>query len=634
MSFYIADNQICANFPGWTQSLSCSTPVRCEIYNTMEATPQWRDATPLWHLRREFSEGWILPFEISLPLFGQVISFELTGRRVAEAKFEISCDNVVEARPDLIKIMRLDLLPGFAQGLPGDAGYLFLPCYSGVLHTFTHKVSRELRLAIYTRQDQWAMHSNFNCLGITTPSFAMSASFSSETYNAEIVARSHWEAESEYSVHASFVFRTTHGESPYQERRSVRYTLYSSSDGNWDAFARAYRSDLRSESRLPTWQEKAESSAEFRNYSDSFLMKIFQGHKDITPDGSGTYRSCTTFGEAKSLLQELQRDGIATITAEMVGWNYEGHDGRYPQRFPVNEAAGGEALFRDLISWGKSNGVCISVHDNCYDSYPTADCFDRDDLVVLSDGHVWRNIPWAGGHAYKICPLRMRKYLEPHYARMRDLGISGHYYLDALGAFYPCESPDHPADRETFIRAVRDALLYTRETFGTMNVEVPLAPYFDSIDGTYIDDNCYFLDAFSDFRKQWIDAVVPFLPIVLHNGIRYQRSSGGKTGLARSLHDLAWGAMPFIEVAARPHAGAHKIPTYRDLREYALSSWQLSCGKYRDRISQDLDRVSMIEPGLFVSDYRDGVSIMINANDTPRTHDGVDLPPLSEKRIS
>ena len=60
----------------------------------------------------------------------------------------------------------------------------------------------------------------------------------------------------------------------------------------------------------------------------------------------------------------------------MVGWNKSGHDGRWPQAFPVEEKLGGEEGLREAILHANKLGYYIAAHTNSSDAYTIADNFD------------------------------------------------------------------------------------------------------------------------------------------------------------------------------------------------------------------------------------------------------------------
>ncbi len=627
------DKKLIAAAPGWRGEVAIETVARCQLYNTMEARVEWHAVITDWEKLSSAKDGWRLPCHVDIPFYGTVFTFDITGQTRPEhgaVELSIPATSLVEKDTTFARLMRLDLLPGFAAATDGEEGYLLLPCLAGGLHRFTHRVSREERVTIYASQEQWAMRSNFNCFGTHRSSLSWCAVVTAGEFDAEAVVRSHYEEEATYSVHAGLIYRWEPNDPMLPGDRAVRYYLRDPAAGGWQEFARCYRSFLRAERGVRTWAQKAAENPAALDFAKGFVMKIMQGYKKSSIDGKGDYMSATSFPEARQILERMQADGIRRITAQMVGWNHEGHDGRYPSRFPVNPVEGGEKAFRELIAWGKSQGLVISVHDNIYDSHEVGEDFNRDDLVELRDGTPWRNIPWAGGLTYKICPLKGMRIVERDMPKMKEMGIYGNYYLDAVAAFFPCHAPAHPATRGEFIAAMRRIFTYTRGLFGTLSLEVPFGPYYDLMDGVYSDDSMMWLDRFTDFRKNFIDEVVPFLPIALHNSVRYQRHGSSK---ADALRTLAWGAMPFIEVAARHAHGAHGMPLYDDLRDYAREGYRLCCEEHVDLLTQDLEQVDTFPGELSRTRFANGAQLLVNAGNTAAPIDGKTIPAETALRI-
>ncbi|MFZ2654662.1 MAG: DUF5696 domain-containing protein [Victivallales bacterium] len=628
-----ADMKLTASAPGWRGGISSETVARCQLYNTMEARVEWQPVIVEWAALSSSADGWRLPCHVDIPFYGTVINFEIVGHPKAELgayELSIPLKTLVEKDTSFARLMRIDLLPDFSTAANGEEGYILLPCLAGAIHRFTHQVSREERITVYASQEQWAMRSNFNCFGMHRPTASWCAIVTEGEFDAEAVIRSHYEEKAVDSIHAGLVYRWEPNDPMLNGDRTVRYYLRDPQAGGWAEFARCYRRFLREERGVRTWAQKSADNPSVLKFARGFVMKIMQGYKQITLDGRGQYCSCTSFDEARQILEQMQADGISHITAQMVGWNHEGHDGRYPSRFPVNPVEGGEKGFRELIEWGRSHGHIISVHDNIYDSRELGEDFRRDELIVLRDGAEWRNIPWAGGLTYKLCPVCAPRIVERDFPKMKALGIHGNYYLDAVAAFFPCHSPVHPASRAEFIAAMRKLFTYTRNLFGTLSLEVPYGAYFDLMDGVYSDDSMMWLDNFTDFRRNFIDDVVPFLPVALHNSVRYNRSGRGR---ADALRALAWGAMPFVELAARPAAGAHSMPTYADIRVFAMEGYKLCCEEHVDLLMEDLENVDCISPDLFSTQYANGVRLLINAGKTPAAIEGKTIPAESVLRI-
>jgi len=630
--------------PNWQENIDVERVARCELYNSMEPNRQWHDVIVDWSAFSLGDSDWRLPCRVEIPFIGEVLRFDIVGReRIELGAWDISipAESLEEKCPETAALLTVDLLPDFAAATQGSEGYLFLPCLSGVLHHFHHRVSREARLTLYGRQEQWASKCQYNVFGMHRADLSWFCIVTEGENDAEVVARSHWEEAATYSVHAGLVYRWEPNDELLAGNRTVRFYLLNPRDkqqSGWAAFARIYRRFLREECGLQTWQQKAEANPHVLSFARGFLMKIMQGYKQSSLDGRGAYQSATTFGEARQMIESMREDGITSfLTAQMVGWNYEGHDGSYPTRFPINPVEGGETEFRRLIEWGHDENVCISAHDNYSDSYHVSPDFSFDDVIVLRDGRHWRNIPWSGGFNWRLCPLQSLEHARRDLPRMRELGMEGNYYLDAIASFMTCHSHHHSANRAQMYNAFIRLLQMTRETFGTVSTEVACAPYFPYIDGVYMDGDEHFLDAFTPFRKQWVDETVPFAAIVLHNSVRYQRRDDaelGENGRIGALRALLIGAMPFVEISARPIAGAHQMPRYEDVALFCREAHQLCCVEHVDLVTLDLEDVRVLQPDVFHTSYEGGIKLFINATNQSVTCQGTTLLPQSVRRIN
>jgi hypothetical protein len=369
-------------------------------------------------------------------------------------------------------------------------------------------------------------------------------------------------------------------------------------------------------------------------FARGFTMKVMQGYKQSSFDGQGVYQSATAFDEARQIFRRMQDDGIQNITAQMVGWNFQGHDGTYPTRFPVNEFEGGEKAFKELIAWGHQNHVTVTVHDNCLDSYQIANDFKMENVIEHRNGTRWRSVPWAGGFNWKLCPCQSFEYVRRDLPRMRELGIDGNYYFDAVGPFYTCHDPLHPADRSGFVDAVRKMLAYARNMFGTLSLELAYGTYFDLVDGVYFDQANVFIDKHTDYRRHIIDEQVPFLSIVLHNSVRcHWHNEQALQGVRGALRTLAWGMMPFIEISARPVAGAHAMPRYEDLSQYAQKAYAMCCQEYVHLVEVDMVDIEQPLIDVYRTSYADGTQLLVNCTPDRQKVDGKLIPGHSVRQL-
>ncbi len=95
-----------------------------------------------------------------------------------------------------------------------------------------------------------------------------------------------------------------------------------------------------------------------------------------------------TFAQVEELMEEMKAQGIKKAEICLVGWNIKGHDGRWPQVFPVEPSLGGEEGLRKLIAHGKKLGCRITCHTNSSDAYRIAECWDEGEIIKTKDGQL------------------------------------------------------------------------------------------------------------------------------------------------------------------------------------------------------------------------------------------------------
>lgn len=593
----------------WSEPLRIDHVATCRIWNRMELRVeeypvQIETSRALLHTEE-------LSCKVVIPFVGVVIRFILKVQMddaTACLRLTLPQQSVEELSAEVAILLSVDILPGLGAACSGQPGYLFLPCYAGVLHRFNHDVSRETRLTMYAQQDQWAQKCYFNLFGIQAEGYAWCAMVTQGDHDTQLVVRSHYESQQQYSVHASWVYRWDHSDPIIQADRQIAFHLLESDEQNYNTFARVYRQWLREHRGLKTLAQKEQSRPAMRDFSDTFLLKIMMGYKKADLNGQGTYQSSTTFNQVKQILKQMQAEGLSNITTQLVGWNAEGHDGRYPQRFPVNEDAGGGQALTELTQWAASQKIHMGMHDNYSDSYACGNDFDLDNVIVNRDGSHWQNVPWAGGFNWRLCPLQSLQHAQRDMPKIVALGLKSNGYLDAIGALSTCHSKDHPADRLGMMQGFREIYQFAGRCFDTVSTEVAFGPYFDLIDGVYMSHGVESASKWTDFVGHFVDEHVPALAVILHNGIRYHLSHTlALNGRQGALMDVIWGAMPFIEIAHDHIPGAHAMPRYEDVREYVTASWELCCKEFSDRSSVDLDAIEQISEDCWLTRYADGV---------------------------
>lgn len=159
------------------------------------------------------------------------------------------------------------------------------------------------------------------------------------------------------------------------------------------------------------------------DYGQTLVMHLMLA----TPNGKGGSYVRRNFEEVYTLVKQV--DAITRHVPKiiyLVGWQYNGHDDRYPAWHQVNDALKrpGDSTGRQSLIWlfnaCKKYNTTISVHVNMADAYqnsPLWDTYRNEGLIArLKDGALMKIGAYNGLDAYQVCA---RQEWEKGYAVKR-----------------------------------------------------------------------------------------------------------------------------------------------------------------------------------------------------------------------
>jgi hypothetical protein len=141
-------------------------------------------------------------------------------------------------------------------------------------------------------------------------------------------------------------------------------------------------------------------------YHQTMVYKIFMASKN-RPE------PITTYEEALDIIKGMYHitQGMKQI-AYLVGWQYEGHDSKYPAWFECNKhlMRSGDIDSREGFRWlvreAKAYNAVVSLHVNMSDAYENSPLWDeyvKNDLIVKNDdGTLKKSTIWDGEQSYWV----------------------------------------------------------------------------------------------------------------------------------------------------------------------------------------------------------------------------------------
>jgi hypothetical protein len=429
---------------------------------------------------------------------------------------------------------------------------------------------------VYGDQQEHEHYVNMPVCGIKKESAAWLCILTEGRYDARIVTCCKKEHDTfSYSLAPGFILRHHKADPVIKDLREVKFIYLPGEHADYNAMAVRYREYLLKERRMRPLAERVIGNKVLAYAAESYHCKIFHGMKfGRLYDGKEEMTVTTTFAETEEIARGMKADGIEKCVFFLTGWNPEGHDGKWPTRFPIEEKLGGKEGFIKLKKTLDELGYQLSVHDNHVDSYRASEDFGSLDLLTDRSGETIGGSQWGGGAHYRICPATMptsKSLLDMQ--RMKSLGVNGIYYLDNMPSpAFTCHHPKHPAGRREYVMGIRRLAQSARDLFGCISAEGYQDSVLDNLDMPWMVDHPI-IEMVRHFNNAplLLDELVPFFQVSYHGIMLYHSgycwgynqlfSMNSEQAIAL---ELAMGAMPMNEVQERQ---AWYIPAWQGCRK-------------------------------------------------------------------
>ncbi|MDO5435041.1 MAG: DUF5696 domain-containing protein [Clostridia bacterium] len=377
------------------------------------------------------------------------------------------------------------------------------------------------------------------------------------------------------------------------------------------------------------------------------LIRIRMGWKQSpspvfhqTPENEPPMRVACTFARVRDIADELKKQGIEHADLQLVGWNKSGHDGRFPQLFPVDERLGGEEELKKTIQYVQQLGYRISTHTNWIDCVEVADTFTWDDVAQDKNGQYLQIGHYSGGYAYHVCLEKQWKNALREEPKVAALGENGIHFTDVISIVEPdtCNAPAHPCYTKDAIKTAQrimhlNSVIYNSfSSEGAMDFAVPYLDY-----ALYVT----FGDGFGHREYPFHDRYLPFWEMIYHGILLYNPTSPTvnftiKEPEAR-LTFIMRGGRPSFYVFSKFREGAANwmgtVDLTSDTDEHLTESVK-AIRKGMDLYQPIADKqlcymmdYTFEKDGIQVAHYSDGSRIAGNFSDSRQQYEGNELEP-------
>ncbi len=399
-------------------------------------------------------------------------------------------------------VKQIEVLPDFATAKTGEDGYFVMP--NGCLGTFrvqdAEQIVKLFPMPLY---------------GMKTPRCAFAAIVTGMPNAFFLKARA---KAGHYTLSSTF----TLDQFGMYDDITIDFHMLSGDDANYSGVARAYRQYQLDRKACIPLKERIKENRELAYCMNAVEIRVRQGWKpapspveEQTLETEPPMKVVTTFERVGDIVDSLKKAGVERAQICLVGWNRKGHDGRYPQLFPVEPELGGEEKLRALIKRAQRAGFQIVGHTNSSDAYRISNVWDEDYIIKAEDGTLSKNAAWSGGRMYNLCPQRAYElFAVKDLPAVAQLGFRGAHYIDVLTCVKPrpCYNDKHPLNADQSVAWVNKIMALGRDNFGAIASEGGFDYCCGNLDyALYLSFDTYDLE-----NKNMIDRIVPIWQIVYH----------------------------------------------------------------------------------------------------------------------
>ena len=355
-------------------------------------------------------------------------------------------------------------------------------------------------------------------------------------------------------------------------------------------------------------------------------------------------KAVVTFDRFREIVDESVRQGVKGAEFCLVGWNVGGHDGRFPQIFPVEPSLGGEEKMKEAIRYAQEKGYQVVGHSSFRDCYMIADTWDSEYVVEKNpDGTLRRGkTTWGGGRLYTMCPQRAyERFCPKQCAEMATLGFRGLFYVDVTTSrpLFPCRDRRHPLNNSE--RAVWEANILDelRRTFGGAASEGGFDFCAGSLDSALTIQWCKPFEGFGKLT----DAYVPLWQMVYHGIIlstpfRTMINCPANPDRRYALKLAEFGGRPtfywhsWFVTGRAPSMGTWDLEATTDEKLRRSVGWMKEgydeYARRSDLQYHFMDRHEKVAEGVFRTVYSNGARMVCNYTEETVEVDGKTVPPL------
>ena len=572
----------------------------------------------------------------------QLIRYVLSDGTRKDIPIEEPADRLVIGKDSLPDDLQyLDVLPDYFTANAGDEGFMLIPCIEGSHYSaLTFFRPRENVEEVFPDSSMplYACRRG----GQTVLAIVTGMKFN---YSLVLGVR-----DGRYYLYPRFRLN----EEKAYEDIEIRFQHFSGAV-RYPELARAYRKFQLDNGNCRTLREKAAERPVLKEFADTIECRIRLAWKPVPSPvddqiigvNEPEVHAELTFRDVDDIVSEFHKQGIDKVNFCLVGWNAGGHDGRFPDLFPVEPKCGTLEELEALVARAKSMGYLITAHTNLIEGYSVAKRFDHDYVLKKPDGSDHRGGSWGGGKSYLLCPkMAYEHFLDQDLADLKRIGFRGEHYFDVFSIYQPfsCSHPDHPLNRKEIAEWRCRIMKKAQEAIGCIGSEGSWDFAAGVID--YVLYMAFFFKVKAEHPM--CDEYIPFWALVYHGITLYNCCAATvnaniKNDRELNVFNYAWGGRPLNYVNSRFNVGKNPWGQ-EDLRYQPVEQFRRDVAtirkdydfyrSIRDLQYEFIEDYEVLPGGALKTTYSNGTVMLSNPTDGELKAEGRILAPFSNAVVT
>ena len=317
-------------------------------------------------------------------------------------------------------------------------------------------------------------------------------------------------------------------------------------------------------------RERIKTNPYLKYATEAIEFRIRMGWKPVptpvwhqTPETEPPLKVKCDIPKLYKLVDCMQNYGIKKAELCLVGWSEGGHDGRFPQNYPVDKRYGSDEDLKEFIKYAQNLGYQVVCHTNSVCAFEIADNWDEEalthirtpegKLIPMGREGYNKNGGLSGGEVFHLCAkTAYEQYAVGDLPKVSDYGFRGLHFVDELTACTPqkCYHPSHALTlRKQGFESYRKLINLSKSLFGGFQSEAYNDYLSASLDAIlYVGTFCKVPEKGHFAYRPLFDEIIPFWQLVYHGIIL----SNPKSETVNYMLKDADTRLKFIEFGGRP----------------------------------------------------------------------------------